>query len=409
MIDRILLNGLWQGAFVTAVAALVAWCLPQRQAATRYAVWLSSLVAVAVLPIVFVWQPYAAIPTLPPVLVHGASVVSNASAQTVAAGGSWLAIVWLAGVAVCLLRLALSYAKIARIVRNAQPARHLGERVLLSDDVSIPIAAGVLRPAVVIPRPYAETLTAASLRSIILHERAHIRRFDILGNLVQRLIEALLFFNPWVYVIGRQMVKEREAACDDWAVGATRDADEYARCLLRLAESAGRHHAPLLTPSAMGSGRMVVGRIARLLDGRAREVKVNYFVLGISLAAFAGLGLVFAGAQGIAAERVALSGATTVAASPSCTFPHGYADVKVRNAVPPDIPKAAYRPGLSAAALVSVGPDGRPTGVKLVKLSGNTAVDHATVMAAMASTYSAAMKGCKPVAGVYLFHIETGP
>ncbi|MBV8725867.1 MAG: energy transducer TonB, partial [Candidatus Eremiobacteraeota bacterium] len=65
--------------------------------------------------------------------------------------------------------------------------------------------------------------------------------------------------------------------------------------------------------------------------------------------------------------------------------------------------------GLSAAALVSVGPDGRPTGVKLAKLSGNTAVDHATVMAAMASTYSAAMKGCKPVAGVYLFHIETGP
>ncbi|MBV9028311.1 MAG: hypothetical protein JO311_06800 [Candidatus Eremiobacteraeota bacterium] len=409
MIDRILLNGLWQGAFVAAVGALVAWCLPQRQAATRYAVWLTSLLAIAALPIVLVWRPDAPIPALPSAVVHGAVIVSNASAQTAAAGGSWLAMLWLAGVAVCLLRLALSYVKIAAIVRRAEPAPQLGAGVLLSDDVTIPIAAGIVRPAIVIPRRYAEALTAASLRSIILHERAHIRRFDVLGNLIQRVIEALLFFNPWVYLIGRQMVKEREAACDDWAVSATRDADEYARCLSRVAEAAGRHHAPLLTPSAMGSGRMMVGRIARLLDGEAREVKVNYFVLGISVAAFAGLGFVFAGARGVAAERVALSAGTTVAASAACTFPHGYSDVKVRNAVPPDIPKAAYRPGLSAAALVTVGPDGRPTGVKLVKLSGNAAVDHATVVAAMASTYSAAMKSCKPVSGVYLFHIETGP
>src|SRR5579871_5885502 len=98
MIDRILLNGLWQGAFVTAVAALVAWCLPQRQAATRYAVWLTALVALAALPVALVWRPDAAIPALPSAVVHGAMVVSNASAQTAAAGGSWLAMLWLAGV-----------------------------------------------------------------------------------------------------------------------------------------------------------------------------------------------------------------------------------------------------------------------------------------------------------------------
>lgn len=409
MIDRILLNGLWQGAFVTAVAALVAWCLPQRQAATRYAVWLTALLALAALPVALVWRPDAAIPALPSAVVHGAMVVSNASAQTAAAGGSWLAMLWLAGVVICSLRLALSYGKIAWIVRRAEPAPRLGERVLLSDDVTIPIAAGILRPAIVIPRQYAETLTAPSLRSIVLHERAHIRRFDILGNLVQRAIEAMLFFNPWVYLIGRQMVKEREAACDDWAVSTTRDADEYARCLSRVAEAAGRHHAPLLTPSAMGSGRTIVSRIARLLDGKAREVKVNYVALGISVAAFAGLGLVFAGAQGIAADRVALSGTTTVAASESCTFPHGYSDVKVRNAVPPDIPRAAYRAGLSADASVTVGANGNAVSAKIAKSSGNAAVDKATVDAAMASTYSPAMKACKPVTGTYMFHIQTGP
>ncbi len=255
MIDRVLLDGLWQGALITAIAALVAGRLSRRNAATRYAVWFAALLALAILPVLTVWHPTRAVAALPAPIVHGAAIASRATAATVAASGSWVVLLWLIGVAVFLLRLVSSHVRINRIVRDAAVAPGLGEDVLISDDVAIPIAARLFHAVVVIPRQYAATLEESELKSVVLHERAHIERKDLLGNLVQRIVEALLFFNPWVYVIGRQMLKEREAACDDRAVNATNDPDSYAVCLSRLAASAGRYHAPLLTPSAIGSAR----------------------------------------------------------------------------------------------------------------------------------------------------------
>jgi TonB family protein len=92
----------------------------------------------------------------------------------------------------------------------------------------------------------------------------------------------------------------------------------------------------------------------------------------------------------------------------SCAFPNGYAGVKPIDAAAPNIPKSDYRAGLSAAALVTVDADGHPTDAKIVKTSGNAAVDRATVAAAMGSTYSPKMKACKPAVGTYLFQVETG-
>jgi bla regulator protein blaR1 len=396
MIEHALLDSLWQGAFVVALAAIVSGLLTQRNAATRYAVWFAALLTVAILPALSSWHPQATIAVIPSPVAHTASFASSVTAQTATAGRSWLAIVWLIGVGWCLSRLALSYLRIVWIIRRAHPAPEFGAGVLASRDVTVPIAAGLLRPAVVIPAGLIETLDRLELASIVEHERAHIRRLDILGNFVQRAIEAVLFFNPWVYVIGAQLVKEREAACDDWVVAATSDAAGYASCLSRLAQGSGRSKDLLFTPSAIGSRHMLLGRIARLLNGKAGQLKVNYVALGASVVGFALLGMVLQTPQGRAATA-------------SCTFPQGYADVKVLNAAMPDIPKSAHS-GLSAGALVTVDANGKPVSAKIVKPSGNAEVDRATVNAAMASAYSPEMKHCTAVAGgMYLFHVETGP
>ncbi len=136
------------------------------------------------------------------------------------AGGFWFAAFWGAGILVCTVRIAISYLCLGRIRRSATPAPRLGERVFTSPLVPVPIAAGLWHPVVIVPNDLFDTLAPRDLEAIIAHERAHIARNDIFGNVVQRLVESLLFFNPWVYVIGRQLVKEREAACDDWAVRA---------------------------------------------------------------------------------------------------------------------------------------------------------------------------------------------
>lgn len=410
MIDTILLDGLWQGAFVAAVAALVTVLLPRRNAATRYAVWFTALLALAILPMSSLWHPAQTFTALPASVVHTASIASRVTERTVTASGWWLMAIWLTGGALCLFRLGVSYHRINRIVRGATLAPELGTSVLISDDVMVPIAARLFSPVVVIPANLAATLERSDLESLVRHERAHIRRMDIVGNFIQRVVEAGLFFNPWVYVIGRQLIKEREAACDDWVVHATHDPDRYALCLSQLAQGVRQSHPLLLTPSAIGSGHMLVTRVARLLDGKAGQLKINYFVLGASILAFAILGVLLGTSQGLASAGLLPSAsAASVVSDSSCTFPHGYTDVKPINPVAPSIPKSDYRAGLSAGALVTVGPDGRAVSAKIVKSSGNAAIDRATVDAAMASTYSPATKACKPVAGMYLFHIETGP
>ena len=154
---------------------------------------------------------------------------------------------------------------------------------------------------------------------------------------------------------------------------------------------------------------MLLGRIARVLNGKAGQLKINYLVLSSSIIAFAILGVLLQTGRGLASSGLSGSGPVgNLVAQNSCTFPHGYGDVKPLNAAAPDIPKSAYQAGVSAGALVTVGADGRPISAKIVKSSGNAAIDRATVNAAMASTYSPELRACKPITGMYLFKVETG-
>ncbi len=409
MMNTVLLDGLWQGALGAAVAALAMIWIPQRHAATRYAVWFAALLALAILPIAGLWHP--SFVTLPAPVEQTAAATTFVTAKAASATGSWLAFVWLAGIAFGVLRLGISYARIDRIVRNAMPAPALGADVMTSDTVLVPIAAGFFSPVVVLPTHLVTSLERGDLESIVQHERAHIRRRDIAGNLIQRIVEACLFFNPWVYVIGRQLIVEREAACDDWAVHATAEPNRYASCLAHLAQSAQHRHTPLLTPSAIGSRRMLVGRIARLLDGKVTQLKINYLVLGTTVAAFGILAVLLQTSAGLAASAPTSIGNDTVAAARCANRGNlaASADVKVLNAIPPAIPKSAFRPNVSANALVIVGADGVPIRVTIVKSSGSIGMDRAIIKAARDSKYSPAMKNCKPITGQYLFHVDTGP
>ncbi len=392
MIVTVLLNGLWQGALVVAIAAIITALVPQRHAATRYAVWFVALLALALLPVLTLWHPTPEVTTLTPIVF---SKTTALAARATADNSWWLIALWIAGTIVFVARLVRSHLRIGRIMKASLPAPNLGADILTSHDVAYPIAAGFFAPMVILPADVVTTLEPRDLEAIVRHERAHIARHDILTNLAQRSIEACLFFNPWVYVIGRHLLKEREAACDDWAV-ATSEPDRYASCLARLASGAHSTRTPLLTPSAMGSRRMLVGRIARLLNGKATQLKTNYLVLGASTLAFALLAVVLQMTTGQAAP-------TTVAATAQTKCDH---DATVLTATPPEIPKGTPQVKADATVRVGIAPSGTVTSVTIVKSSGVSALDIATAEAARASTYKPAMASCKAVAGSYLFHAE---
>lgn len=390
----VLLDSLWQGALVVAVAAGITAMVPQRHAATRCAVWFVSLVALVLVPLSgrFSFGHYAS--AIPGSVIRVTGVASHATQHAASADAGWLAAVWILGVSVCLVRLALCQMRVARILRSAAPAPEYGERVFLSSRISIPIAAGLTKPCVVLPESLVATIDRIDLESIVAHERAHIARNDILGNVVQRIVESVLFFNPWVYAIGRQLVKEREAACDDWAVDAANDPERYASCLASLALRSPRAPSPLLTPSAIGSGRMLVDRIARLLNGKAAQLKTNYIVVTAACALFAFVGYVIQTPPTLAST-----------AGANCS-----AGVEMIKAVPPQIPEADLKahPSAQVTLRITVTADGIPSDIELVKSSGDQTIDTAVGEAARKSTYKPAIRNCKAVSGgQFLFHADT--
>jgi hypothetical protein len=100
---------------------------------------------------------------------------------------------------------------------------------------------------------------------VLRHECAHVRRYDDYANLVQRLLAAVLWFNPVVHIAGRAMAVEREIACDDAAAAASDERVAFALCLYEIARTAPRRrHAA--ASGFIGSRRQIAVRVARLVE-----------------------------------------------------------------------------------------------------------------------------------------------
>ena len=111
-------------------------------------------------------------------------------------------------------------------------------RVKLVESVLVraPMVIGQLRPIIYIPLGLINHLPASEMEAVLLHELAHIRRYDYVVNMVQQVAECLLFFNPGFLWISSLLREERENCCDDIAIAHTRDRVEFVRALVRFKE-----------------------------------------------------------------------------------------------------------------------------------------------------------------------------
>ncbi|HET6276123.1 MAG TPA: TonB family protein [Candidatus Cybelea sp.] len=424
-----ILNALWQDAIVVALTAATLHFVSPRNATTRYAVWFAALLALVAVPMLTTFSQLGThlITMMEPqgygralfTFVPVGAVVDRATqwfgwpafamhSIDLAAG-----VLWFAGSALALGRLALSFARVGRIRRSASTHSLVdGIAVLASEDLTIPIATGLASPAIVLPSGLIANLSEDDLRCAVEHELAHLRRGDVAGNAVQRILEAVFFWNPCLRLVGRHLVYEREAACDDWAVRRIGQSIEYASCLATLGRSLTRSSAPLLTPSIVGSRNALVARIERLLTGdrRPSDAKINYLPIGAVTMLFVLTTLIFQAvspAQVHAAPSLSALGATTVASS-ACKDPN--ADVKAIAPVAPDLPKPEWpRKKVFALVEVTVAPSGKATAARVYKSSGDANVDRAVVTAAVKSTYSPKLANCVAIESTYMFRADFAP
>jgi beta-lactamase regulating signal transducer with metallopeptidase domain len=220
----------------------------------------------------------------------GGAVSENAFVTTIQprlrSAFPWLVAFWIAGVILLSIRLFSAWLGAQRLkiqgISPAEPSHQdaldrlqakLGVirpiRLLQSAIVQVPAVIGWMRPVILLPASLATGLTIAQLEAILAHELAHVRRHDYLVNLLQAVIETLLFYHPAVWWISRQVRKERENCCDDLAVHACGDVRQYAGALLTLEE----HRAMRLVPAATGGD--LLARIRRLAAPRLSHAETS--------------------------------------------------------------------------------------------------------------------------------------
>ncbi len=139
--------------------------------------------------------------------------------------------------------------------------------ILVSSRVQVPTAIGFLRPAILVPAWLADSGQAEELKYVLLHEMAHLQRWDDWTNLAQKLVKAVLFFHPGVWWIERKLSLDREMACDDAVLARTGAPRLYAQCLARVAEKSLLWRQIALAQAAVDRVRQLSRRVSRILDG----------------------------------------------------------------------------------------------------------------------------------------------
>jgi beta-lactamase regulating signal transducer with metallopeptidase domain len=232
--------------------------------------------------------PPPMVPAAPETIEWAASVLA-----TMERGANWrllLPAIWLAGAFVLLTWMLGGLLRVWLLVRSAREVTH-GPLAWLFDDLSeeldlavrvtllqtrgttMPMVWGI-RPRVLLPAD-ADDWTDARLRSVLLHELAHVRRRDYLTQLVARFVATLYWFNPLVWVAIHRMRVERELACDDQVLCTGSRASDYASHLLEIARAANRRAFAPFGGVAMARRSRLSDRLLAVLDDTRRRATVT--------------------------------------------------------------------------------------------------------------------------------------
>ncbi len=286
-----LLHFLWQGAVLGLVYRVLR---PLCQGVgARYHLGMLTLSAMLLCPLVtfvYLWPAPALVPgvaaALPSIDVAATDIGSQA-----ASGGAmleswlpWLVAVWFVGASAIAIRAFAQWRRLAWLVRNAtipladcatvlarlrarfgirRPVRLLG-----SLGIDTPMLVGWLRPTILLPISMLSGFTPQQIELIIAHELGHVRRWDYLANVLQVVIETILFYHPIVHWISRDVREARESCCDDLVLALAEGSPVvYASALADLEEL--RLETTVAAPALAASGGVLLTRIRRIVGAQA--------------------------------------------------------------------------------------------------------------------------------------------
>src|SRR5580692_1287016 len=287
------LNTAVPGIVLVGTVWLLLRIIGRQNSGTRFAIWFSALLAVVALPF------------LSGLGLGGAHSLTLRPIQNreVILSTSWayyLFAAWGAGAAFSLVGLSVGLWRVRQIRRRClvvdvatlDPAingilhafsSRRRVKLCVSSDVAIPAAIGFFRPAIVFPVGLLPQLSAEEIKVILLHELAHLRRWDDWTNLGQKIVKAVFFFHPAVWWIENRLTLEREMACDDIVLAQTASPRAYASSLISFAEKLQNARSLTLAQALVSRMHQMSLRVAHILDTKRRSrTRIWKPVLGLS-------------------------------------------------------------------------------------------------------------------------------
>jgi len=297
-IGDLFVSSMWQSLLLTGAVALCLQLIRGITPSTRSSLWTGLLALILLLPAITVLMPR----------------IGAGNSHALHVENYWslgLVSLWFVLSAFRAVQLYLSARRLRTLVREATriepdpaftPLLEAGSRralLCVSEQIDRPGLVGFFRPRILLPAGLLESLSQPEIEQIVLHEMEHLRRRDDWANLLQQVSLVLLPWNPAVLWLNRRLSLERELACDDAVMHATKARKSYAACLVRLAEDSMLRRGISLTLSALGRFESrarksdLVKRVRRILAapeprkrrGYLRAVTALVFVgtLGVSV------------------------------------------------------------------------------------------------------------------------------
>jgi beta-lactamase regulating signal transducer with metallopeptidase domain len=246
-----LLDHLWQSTLFCVAAWLITLTLRSNGAALRHAVWLLASLKFLVPFSVFIGiGSYIGLPAariadnqplfLGDALQSAATLVAPTSALRAADADSTsffavaLLTIWLGGAALVALRWLAAWRVVNSMVRAARPAPGAPADARITHADIEPAVARVFHPVVLLPAALLGRLSDAQMNAVLAHEYQHIERRDNLTARIHGLVEMLFWFHPMAWWIGRQLLEERERACDEAVLDRGHDPGDYAAGILEV-------------------------------------------------------------------------------------------------------------------------------------------------------------------------------
>ena len=297
-----LIHSIWQGALIAIVMSVIFMGIKNKSPKLKYLAANMALLLVLVLAVLTFVDLYQTNPTANNLIYISHSISGGESILHIEKTGSASSIsnfingnlglitaAWIMGFLFFIIKLIGGIAHLEFLKRSKleipamwnEKLNALKQKInckqqielALSASVAVPIVLGAFKPIILLPVGMVNKMNPEEVESILAHELSHIVRKDYLFNMIQSIVESLLYFNPGVWWISAVIRSERENCCDDLAIEMCGDSLTYARALVGVEEL--YYQTPRLAMGLFKEKKSLLNRVKRILKQPQNKSVLN--------------------------------------------------------------------------------------------------------------------------------------